>query len=226
MQINLRLADLNKQKIKSKGIGITISLVLHLCLIGLAFVFIYPFLYMMITACKSPTDLNDISVTWLINEVQFSNFVTAFKTLDYPSRFLNTVIVVMISVIGHIISCAYVGYGFARFRFKFKGFWFALLIFAIIVPTETIIVPIYILYSRIGIVGTYLPIILPCFIGFGLRGALFVFIFNQFFLSLPKALEEAAAIDGAGSLRTFFSIANLHIMVKIGYRFREFSRIP
>jgi multiple sugar transport system permease protein len=74
-------------------------------------------------------------------------------------------------------------------------------------PSETIIVPIYILFSRLGILGTYIPIIIPCFLGFGLRGALFVFVFNQFFLSLPKALEEAAAIDGAGPIRTFFSIA-------------------
>ena len=185
MQTNLRLANLNKQRIKTKSTGFSISLILHLCLIGLAFVFIYPFLYMLVTACKSPTDLNDISVTWLINEVQFSNFVTAFKTLDYPTRFLNTVFVVIVSVIGHMLSGAYIGYGFARFQFIFKKFWFALLILAIIIPTETIIVPIYIFFSRLGIMGSYLPIILPCFIGFGLRGALFVFIYNQFFLSLP-----------------------------------------
>lgn len=192
---------------KSMSVKTSISLVIYFCLIGLTFVFLYPFIYMLVTACKSPTDLDDISVTWLINEIQFSNFTTAFKTLDYPTRLLNTVFVVVISVMGHIISCAFVGYGFARYKFKMKGFWFALLILAIIIPTETIIVPIYILYSRLGFVGTYLPIILPCFIGFGLRGALFIFVFNQFFLSLPKALEEAAAIDGAGPIRTFFSIA-------------------
>lgn len=203
----LKLQSFNKQKLVRKSIRFTISLVLYLCLIGLAFVFIFPFLYMIVTSCKSPQDLNDISVTWLINEVRFSNFTTAFEKLDYVSRLSNTVFVVILSVIGHIFSCAFIGYGFARYKFKFKSFWFALLILTIIIPSETIIVPLYILFGRMGWVGTYLPIIIPCYIGFGLRGALFVFIYNQFFLSLPKALEEAAAIDGAGPIRTFFSIA-------------------
>ena len=182
-------------------------IVLYSSMIGLTFVFLYPFIYMLVTACKSPADLNDMSVTWLINGIHFNNFKTAFKALDYTPRLKNTLFVVLLSVLGHVLSCSFIGYGFARYEFRFKKIWFALLILAIIIPTETIIVPIYIFFSRIGFIGSYLPIILPCFLGFGLRGALFIFVFNQFFLSLPKALEEAAAIDGAGPVRTFFSIA-------------------
>lgn len=197
----------NKAKITKASTKITLNLFVYALLIGLSFVFLYPFLYMLFTSLKSPADLNDISVKWILNEFRWSNYKTAFNALQYGDRLFNTIFVVLISVIGHILSCSFVGYGFARYRFKFKGFWFALLLLAIIIPTETIIVPLYILFSRIGIMGSYLPIIVPSFLGFGLRGALYVFIFRQFFLSLPKALEEAAAIDGAGAIKTFFLIA-------------------
>lgn len=197
----------NRKKIQRVSGRLVTGFVTYALMIGLSFVFIYPFLYMIVTACKSPADLNDVSVTWLLNQIQWSNFSTAFKALNYVPRLGNTLLVVLTCVVGHVIACSFVGYGFARFEFKMKNLWFALLILAIIIPTETIIVPIYILFSRLGIVGSYLPIILPCFLGFGLRGALFVFIFRQFFLSLPAALEEAAAIDGAGPIRTFFRIA-------------------
>ena len=194
-------------KIKRFVASMPLKILLYMVLIGFSFVFVYPFLYMIVTSFKSPVDLNDISVTWLINEFRWENYITAFRTLNYVPRLGNTVMVVLISVFGHIISCSFIGYGFARYNFPLKKFWFALLVLGIIIPSESIIVPIYIFFSRLGFVGSYLPIIVPSFLGFGLRGALFVFIFRQFFLSLPKALEEAAAIDGAGPIRTFFSIA-------------------
>lgn len=197
----------NKSKIKKMSAKWIISLFIYSLLIGLAFVFLYPFFYMIFTSFKSQADLNDISVKWILNEIRWENYKTAFNALQYQERLFNTLFVVLLSVAGHILSCSFVGYGFARYNFKFKGFWFALLLLAIIIPTETIIVPLYILFSRIGFVGSYLPIIVPSFFGFGLRGAFYVFIFRQFFLSLPKALEEAAAIDGAGAVKTFFLIA-------------------
>lgn len=199
--------NINKSKIKKLSVSFMIRLFIYSLLIGLVFVFLYPFLYMIVTSFKSPADLNDISVKWILNDLRFENYKTALKALQYRERMFNSLFVVIFSVGGHLLSCSFIGYGFARYHFPLKKCWFALLILSIIIPMETIIVPLYILFSRIGIMGTYWTIILPSFLGFGLRGALFVFIFRQFFLSLPKALEEAAAIDGAGSLRTFFSIA-------------------
>ncbi len=197
----------NKSKITKTSTRVAINIFTYALLIGLAFVFLYPFLYMIFTSFKSPADLNDIAVKWILNEVRWGNYKTAAKALQYSDRLFNTIFVVLLSVAGHILSCSFVGYGFARYKFRFKGFWFALLLLAIIIPTETIIVPLYIFFSRIGFMGSYLTIIVPSFFGFGLRGALYVFIFRQFFLSLPKALEEAAAIDGAGPIKTFFLIA-------------------
>ena len=199
--------NLNVKTLKKNATKFSIQLFIYLLLIGLVFVFLYPFLYMIVTSFKSTADLNDISVKWILNEYRFENYKTAFKALHYSERLFNTLFVVILSVFGHLLACSFVGYGFARYNFPLKKLWFALLLLSIIIPMETIIVPLYILFSRIGLMGSYWTIILPCFLGFGLRGALFVFIFRQFFLSFPKTLEEAAAIDGLGPIKTFFLIA-------------------
>ncbi len=180
---------------------------LYVLLINLAFVFLYPFLYMIITSLKSPQDIQDITVNWLLNTFYVNNFQLAWKTLEYPFGLARTLFLVVVCTVGHIFSCSFIGYGFARFEFKGKGFFFLLLLLSIIVPTQTIIVPIYVLFSSIGISTSYLPIMLPTFLGFGLSGGLFIFLFRQFYLSLPKSLEEAASIDGCNAIQAFFKVA-------------------
>lgn len=180
---------------------------IYLLLLDLAFVFLYPFLYMLITSLKSPQDINDVSVKWIINQFYTNNYALSWRVLDYPSRLLNTVGVVLLCTVGHVLSCSFVGYGMARYNFWGKKIIFIFLLLSMIVPMQTIIAPIYMLFVKLNWVGTALPIIIPSWLGFGLKGALFVFIFRQFYLSLPSSLEEAAQIDGCGPIRTFFSIA-------------------
>ena len=184
-----------------------VSLCMYVLLLDIAFIFLYPFLYMVITSFKSLADLNDVSVRWLLNEFCFDNYQAANKILNYFPRLFNTVIGVSLCTLGHMLACSFIGYGFARYKFRGQKFFFALLILSMIVPMQTIIVPIYILYSKIGIIPGQLPLILPSFLGYGLKGTLFIFIFRQFFLSLPPSLEEAAAIDGCGPIKAFFKIA-------------------
>lgn len=180
---------------------------LYVLLINLAFVFLYPFFYMIITSLKSPQDISDITVNWLINSVYVQNFKLAFNSLDFVPALLRTIFLVVVSSLGHIMSCSLVGYGFARFDFKGKGLFFILLLMSIIVPLQTIIVPQYMLFATLGLSASSLAIILPTWLGFGLSGGLFIFIFRQFYLSLPRSLEEAASIDGCGILQTFIKIA-------------------
>ncbi|MBQ7726692.1 MAG: carbohydrate ABC transporter permease [Clostridia bacterium] len=180
---------------------------LYLLLVNLAFVFLYPFFYMIVTSLKSPADISDITVNWLLNELDFHNYTLSFRLLEYPAALLRTVGLVLACSVGHILSCSFVGYGFARFQFRGKGFFFVLLLMSIIVPMQTIIVPMYMLFAAIGLSSSGLSIILPTWFGFGLSGGLFIFLFRQFYLSLPRSLEEAASIDGCGILQTFFRIA-------------------
>lgn len=181
--------------------------VMYILLLDLAVVFLYPFFYMIVTSIKSPQDLTDSSVVWIVNKVYIQNYKLAFKTLNYTSSLIRTILYCLVTTLAHVIVCAFTGYGFARFKFKGKGFLFFLLILAMVVPVQTIIVPQYLLYIKLGIGNGFAPLIIPTWFGYGLRGALFIFIFRQFYLSLPKALEEAAAIDGCSPIKTFFKVA-------------------
>ncbi len=187
------------------------SILMYLLVLGLAFVFIYPFLYMIVTSLMSNSDLNSSSVNWIPSELKFENYTLANDLINVKKYIYNSLEVTIIATIGHIISCSFIGYGFARYNFPFKKILFALVILAFVVPTQTIIIPSYLTYSNIVIKGstlidTYVPLILPTFFGFGLRGALYVFLFRQFYLTVPKSLEEAARIDGCGFMKTYWKI--------------------
>ena len=112
----------------------------------------------------------------------------------------------LIPALIQIFSCAIVGYGFARYRFPGHTLCLALVLFTFLVPPQTIVVPLYMFFSNFEWINTYFPFIVPPLFGHGLRGALFVLIFMQFFRGLPHQLEESARIDGAGAFRTFWTI--------------------
>lgn len=179
---------------------------MYALIIGLAFIFLYPFLYMISNSLMSNADLSSSSVKWLPTQIKFENFAVAWDLMN-PTRYAwNSFLVTAIASLGHVLSCSFIAYGFARFNFPGKKFLFACVILAFIVPIQTLIIPLYLTYSRMQWLNTYLPLLVPTFFGFGLKGALYVFIFRQFFLTLPKDLESAAKIDGCGFLMTFWRI--------------------
>ena len=102
------------------------------------------------------------------------------------------------------------GYAFARYKFRFKGALFAMVILTMLVPVQTVIIPQYMLFSNWGWLNSeyYLPLVVPSFLGFGLNGAIFIFLFRQFFSGMPNEMEEAARVDGCAPIRTF-----LHLML-------------
>jgi len=180
---------------------------MYVFLIDLSVVFLYPFLFMIVTSFKSPTDIMNSTVTWVISQVYYQNYESAFSSLHYVGDALKTVLYCALSTLGHILVCSFVGYGFARYNFKGKTFFFMMLILAMVVPLQTIIIPEYLLYAKLGMSSGFGPLVIPTWFGYGLKGALFIFIFRQFYLSLPKSLEEAAAVDGCTPVKTFFKIA-------------------
>ncbi len=185
---------------------IIVRIAMYLLIMGLAFVFLYPFLYMIATSLMSNSDLNSTSVSWLPTEVKFENYAIALQLMDIARFAKNSLFVTVLASFGHIIACSFVGYGFARYNFPGKKILFACVLLAFIVPTQTIIIPLYMTYSNLKWLDTYLPLIVPTFFGFGLRGALYIFLFRQFYLTVPKSLEEAARIDGCGFMMTYWRI--------------------
>lgn len=178
----------------------------YLLLFDVAYVFIFPFLYMIVTSFKSPTDLADITVNWVPRTLQWSNYKLAFTTLQFWPHLWNSLVIGVVAVFGHLLSGSFVGYGLARYKFPGGKVIFALVVVTLIIPTQTLIIPTYIMFSRLGLINTFVPILLPTFFGFGLRGGLFIFIFRQFYVRLPHELEDAAKIDGCSFLRTWWNI--------------------
>lgn len=183
-----------------------INLIIYILLIEFAFVFINPFIYMILNSLKYDYEVIDATKQWIITDINWNNYVQAFEGLDYFHSLGNTLIVTLGSTLGHILSCSLAGYGFARFKFKGSNLFFVLAMLSLMIPPSLMIVPLYIQFSTFQMMKTYLPIILPSFLGFGLKGGLYIFLFRQFFKSLPVSYEEAAKIEGCSMFRVFVRI--------------------
>lgn len=196
-----------------------------LLLIGMGFVIMYPVLYMFSTSIKPVEQLTDPSIVWLPRSITGENFKMAFDVMKYMEALINTLTIGGISSILQIISCAFIGYGFARFDFKLKGLAFAAVLFTVIVPPQTILIPLYLMYVKfsvpfigpaislamgtdfsINMIDSNFSFYLPAVFGMGIRSGIYIYIFRQFFRGIPKELEEAATVDGCNAFTTFIRI--------------------
>jgi len=135
-------------------------------------------------------------------DIQFGNYPEAWERIDFPRLLFNTLVIAGVGLIGTLISCVMVAYAFARFPIPGKSFIFLVLIATIILPRQIMLVPLFAFFSVIGWTGTWLPLIVPHFFA----NAYNVFLLRQYFLQLPKELDEAAMIDGANPLRILLSV--------------------
>lgn len=186
--------------------GFLFRLFLYLILIDTAFIYLKPILYMVITMLKDANNMLDSSVIWVPRSLYTGHLQAAFDMLKFKTAFFYSLTISLSVSILQIISCSIAGYAFARLEFPLKKLLFAALIFTFIMPPQLTILPSILMFKEIGWANTYLPMIVPAIFGHGLKGALFVIIFRQFFSTLPKELEEAARIDGANAFRFFFKV--------------------
>ena len=133
---------------------------------------------------------------------QWSNFVEAWDTVNFPRLLWNTFVYAGITTFGAVFSSALVAYGFSRFRIPGKGVLFMLMLSTVILPSAVTLIPTYFVFLKLGWVGTWLPLIIPAFFSWGTN----TFLLRQFFKSIPRELDEAAMIDGASPFRVFVSI--------------------
>ena len=133
---------------------------------------------------------------------QWGNYVEVWNTINFPRLLFNTVALAAIGTIGTVLSCLLVAYGFARFRFPGRGLLFTLLLATIFLPAAVTLIPTFTLFVKLGWVGTWLPLLVPAFFA----NAYDVFLIRQYLLTIPRDLDEAAAIDGAGALRILRSV--------------------
>lgn len=180
------------------------SAVRHGILILVTIAFMLPFYWMVISALKSKADVFSVPVQWFPTTIHWENFVEAINYPGFPFfLFLwNSIFYAGTVTIGTVLSCALVGYGFARLRFPGRDFLFIITVSTLMIPTIVTFIPTFILFKSVGLLGSYAPLILPSFFGSGF----FIFMMRQFFLSLPGELADAARVDGAGEFRIFWQI--------------------
>ena len=221
----MKSAYTNNKLLKKYAAGIAGSIFRYLLLLSIGYVILYPMLYLITTSFRPDTAFLDPSRVWIPKSVTLERFAFAAKVMDYFNAFSATVSKELVAAALEVISCAVVGYGFARFNFPFKKVFTAVLFITILVPAPMIVIPQVLNFSRIdafgilglinkltgvdlraNIMGTPLTFYLPSIFASGLRAGILIYIYIQFFSGFPKELEEAAYIDGAGTVRTFLSV--------------------
>lgn len=187
--------------------GLVPAAILYALLITIGFVYLYPLLFMFATSIKSPSDLLNPMVQWVPTELFLGNYEKAFRVLNYPRALLASIFVSVVPSVLQTFVASLIGYGLARYRFRGKSLVLLLILVTFVIPPQNTVIPQMLTYRNLKLLGNPLALILPAMLGQGYRSAIFILIFYQFFLSLPKVLEESARLDGASDLRIFFTIA-------------------
>ena len=187
--------------------GFVSSFMVYFVLIGLGFIYLYPILYMLATSVMTTRDLVDATVTWIPRELSLEGFRKAAATLDFWPCFADSVLMSVLPALLQTISLSLAGYGLARFRVPFKRMWFALIILVFLIPSSVTLIPRYMLFNGYHLVGTVWPSFMTAALGQGVKSSVFLLVFNQIFRSYPKALDEAAEIDGANAFGVFTRVA-------------------
>ena len=180
---------------------------IYALLICIGFIYLYPMLYMISNSFMNLDDLLDSSINWIPGSFNISNYIQAGKSMEFWKSFGQSILVAGIPTICNLVSCSLIGYGLARFEFKAKKLVLGVIIFSFILPSQITMIPTYVLFSKLGILGTLWTFILPAILGVGLNAPIFILIFYQFFRQVPKVLIEAAQIDGAGYFKSFLKVS-------------------
>ena len=162
-----------------------------------------PFFWMISTSLKRPGTEFTFPIEWIPVPPRFGNYWTAWSILPFNQWLVNTVRITGLSIIGHIVSCAIVGFGFARIRFPGRDAIFLLVLATMMLPYPSIIVPLFILFKQLGWINTILPLVVPTFFA---TSAFFIFLLRQFFMTLPLELDDAARVDGCSTFGIFYRI--------------------
>lgn len=186
--------------------GLLMKVFLYTIFISTSYIYLNPILKMIVNMLMSEKDLIDPTVTWIPSSLFFGHIKNAWISLNYHQAFFISLFIAVSSAVFHCISCGLAGYALARLEFPFKKLVMALLIVAFVIPPQVIILPTIIAFQALGLDDSILALIVPSILGFGVKGALFVIIFRQFFQTQPRELEEAAKIDGASAIKFYLRV--------------------
>lgn len=170
--------------------------IVFLVLLIICGLFLFPFLWMFMTSVKADGELFRYPPSLLPNIWRFDNYLTVISAVPFLRYTLNSFFISLANVAGVFFSCSLAAYGLARYEFKGRDFVFTAIVASMIIPIHVIILPQYLIFNSLGWLDTYLPLIVPSFLGYSMG----TFLLRQFFLTLPRDLDDAAKIDGCGAL--------------------------
>ncbi|WP_134684093.1 carbohydrate ABC transporter permease [Brevibacillus migulae] len=181
------------------------NLFYHLFTAGLAIVMLYPVIWLLISSFKESTSIFSTAHSLVPDPWIWSNYSEGWKGIagqPFLTFIKNSLIIVVLSTAGAVISSALIAYGFARIPFAGKNFWFACMMLTMMLPHEVVMIPQYILFAKLGWINTFKPIVVPHWFGY----PFFIFLMVQFIRTIPVDLDEAAKIDGCGRFGIFFKV--------------------
>ncbi len=210
----------NPLVIKTKLIKLSANLVMLILMFGLCFMILQPLLNKIAISFMEEQDLYDSTIITLPRHFTLENYKIAIKLMDYGTSAVNTFTLATAVAVLQVVSTLLVGYGFARYNFPLKKFWFAMVILVIVVPQQTYASALLLNFryfdpfgiitalggEPINLTGTVLPLLLLSGSCTGLKCGLYIYLFRQYFRNVPKDIEEAAYLDGCGTGRTLFTV--------------------
>lgn len=173
--------------------------ILYIILTVLAILFVLPVFYLFMGAFKAESELFRVPFKWLPDKFILDNFINMFQSIPFMRYLKNTMIIVVFNIIGSLLSCSLVAYGFSRLRWPGRDKVFILVLITMILPYQVTLVPLFLMFTKMKWIGTFLPLIVPCFFG----NPFFIFLLRQFFTGIPQDISEAARIDGASEFTIF-----------------------
>ena len=174
----------------------------YAALIGLGAIYLLPLLWMVATSLKTGPQAIASPPTLIPSPFVWENFPKALTQINFPLALRNSLLYAVPAVLGTVISCSLVAYGFARISWPGRDVLFVILLATMMLPSQVTFIPLYVIYAKLGWIGTFLPLIVPAFLG----NPFFIFLLRQFFRGIPDELSSAARIDGASELQILLRI--------------------
>ncbi len=179
--------------------------IFHVFVGGLGFIMVYPLIWMVFSSFKASELVLSTVGQLFPSEWRLDNYIngwSGFGNTTFATFFTNSFIVTILTVIGNVIASAMAAYAFSRIKFRGRNFWFVCMMITMMVPSQVLVVPQYVIFHSLGWVDTFLPLIVPEWGG----RAFFIFMMMQFIAGIPRDLDEAAEIDGCGRIRLFTTV--------------------
>ena len=178
------------------------TILTHLVLAGGGLLMLIPFFWLLSSSLKAPHEIYVFPPQWIPEPPRWSNYAEVFEVVPVLTYTTNTLIITVLTTVGIVISSSMAAYSFARLRFKGRDVVFAIILATLMLPFAATMIPVYVMFTKLGWVGTFLPLIVPAWFG----GPITIFLLRQFFMTIPMELSEAARIDGASELRIYSAI--------------------